>query len=105
MGKKAILLIDHSASMNARENGGVSRLDLAKKRAAPELVRGMGSDSEAMVIAFADDAQVVQGFTSYRNVLRTAIVGIVATDRRTKLEMAYKLADAQGRGLRSVGFQ
>jgi Aerotolerance regulator N-terminal/von Willebrand factor type A domain len=95
LGKKTVLLIDHSASMNAHEASGITRLDQAKRRAA-ELVREMGSDSQAMVIAFADDAQVMQAFTSDRAALRTAIDGIQPTDRRTKLEMAYKLADAQG---------
>ncbi|HEY1683443.1 MAG TPA: VWA domain-containing protein [Tepidisphaeraceae bacterium] len=94
LGKKSILLIDHSASMNARENGS-TRLDEAKRR-ADALVKSMGGDSQAMVIAFADDAQVLQSFTSDRSALHAAIDSISPTDRRTKLEMAYKLVDAQG---------
>lgn len=98
LGKRAVLLIDHSASMNARDDGGASvltRLARAKRR-AEELVGNMDADSQAMVIAFADDADIVQGFSSDRAALRTAIENIQPTDRRTKLEMAYKLADAQG---------
>lgn len=97
-GRRSILLIDHSASMNAKENSGKTRLELAK-RYADELVDRMGRDSGASVIAFTDDAQVVQPMTSDRTALKNAIDSIQPTDRPTKFETAYRLADAQGGGV------
>src|SRR5688500_11187012 len=58
-GKTTVILIDHSASMNARDQeGGVSRLDEAKRR-AKELVSAMDRNAVAMVIAFDDTARMV----------------------------------------------
>ena len=48
-----------------------------------------------MVIAFDDSAQTLAPFTSDQRVLKNVIDGIEPTDRRSKLEAAYQLADAQ----------
>jgi uncharacterized protein YegL len=94
-GPRAIILIDHSASMSATDMPGhKSRLDEAKRR-AKDLVGTMGRDGAAMVIAFDDSAQTVAPFTSDVRVLRNAIDAIEPTDRKTRLESAYRLADAQ----------
>jgi hypothetical protein len=47
------------------------------------------------VIAFDDSANVVQQFTSDAPALRTAIDSIQPTDRRSRLKLAYQLAEAQ----------
>lgn len=94
-GKTSVILIDRSASMNARdEANGRSRLDEAKRRAT-DLINTMGRGSTAMVIAFDDTPVTVQPFTSDGQALRNAIDSIKPSDRKSKLSMAYQLADAQ----------
>ena len=94
-GKTAVILIDRSASMSARDQeGGKTRLDEAKRR-AKELVAAMGKDSVAMVIAFDDTARLLQPFTGDAQLLAGAIDSIQPTDRPTSLKAAYQLADAQ----------
>lgn len=93
-GKLTVLLIDHSASMSAKDVDGHSRLDEAKRRAR-ELVDSMGRNATATVIAFDDGAQTVQPWTSDAAALRRAIDSIQPTDRRSRLKLAYQLAEAQ----------
>jgi hypothetical protein len=92
-GKTTVILIDHSASMSAKDANGRTRLDEAKRRAR-DLVNTMGRGSEAMVIAFNDTATPVQTFTGDTQKLRLAIDSIEPTDRKSKLSMAYQQADA-----------
>ena len=95
--KLSVILIDRSASMSAQEdyNGKKhSRLDEAKKLAR-SLVDSMSRKESAMVIAFDDSAEVLQPLTTDTAALRTAIDGIQPTDRKSKLKLAYKLAEAQ----------
>jgi hypothetical protein len=96
-GKSTVLLIDRSASMSASDgdDSGGTRLDEAKRRAR-SLVGALPPGGQAMVIAFDDRAEIVQGFTSDSQVLRRAIDSITPTDRPTRLKLAYQLADAQG---------
>src|SRR4051812_7445750 len=93
-GKLTVLLIDRSASMSAKDADGHSRLDEAKKR-AKELVDTMNRGAYATVIAFDDGAEAVQKFTTDTVALRNAIDGIQPTDRKTRLSLAFQLADAQ----------
>src|SRR3954471_24689958 len=64
-GKTTVILIDRSASMKATDIGGGkrSRLDEAKRH-AKELVSTMERGSSAMVIAFDDQPETVQPFTT-----------------------------------------
>jgi hypothetical protein len=104
--KSVILLIDRSASMNARETGGRTRLELAKEQAV-RLVRTLnragsrwfsfGTDQEAtrvMVIAFADRATIVSPFTTNTAGLPALIEAIEPSDARTNLREALELAEA-----------
>ncbi|HRK32432.1 MAG TPA: VWA domain-containing protein, partial [Tepidisphaeraceae bacterium] len=93
-GKSSVILIDRSASMSAKEPGGGSRLDSAKRQ-AKDLVDSMDRNGYSMVIAFDDDAKVVQGFTSDRAALKRAIDSVGPSDRKTNLKLAYQLAEAQ----------
>lgn len=94
-GKTTVILIDRSASMSTKDaNQGRSRLEEAK-RLAGEIVDSMGRDAKAMVIAFDDAAQTVQSFTSDRVALKRAVEAIQPTDRRSRLKLAFQLADAQ----------
>jgi Aerotolerance regulator N-terminal/von Willebrand factor type A domain len=94
-GPRSIILIDRSAPMSATDMpGGKTRLDEAKRR-AKELVDTLGSASVAMVIAFDDSAETLAPFSSDGRMLKNVIDSIQPTDRRSKLEAAYQLADAQ----------
>ncbi len=95
--KLSVILIDRSASMSAQEdfNGNKhNRLDEARKQ-AKSLIDSMGRKESAMVIAFDDAAEVLQPLTTDTAALRTAIDSIQPTDRKSKLKLAYKLAEAQ----------
>jgi hypothetical protein len=94
-GPRTIILIDRSASMSADDMpSGRTRLDEAKRQ-AKELVSTLGRNGAAMVIAFDDSAQTLSPFTSDQRVLENVIDAIEPTDRRSRLEAAYQLADAQ----------
>jgi len=91
-GDRVIFLIDNSASMSATDvQGAATRLEEAK-----ELVGGLIDQMEpgmtAMIISFADTAQVVQEFTENRRLLRERLATIQATNRGTDLKAALELA-------------
>jgi hypothetical protein len=94
-GETTVILIDRSASMSAKNaDGKTIRLDEAKRRAR-ELVDSMPRDATAMVIAFDDRPEMMQPWTSDANLLRDAIDKVKPTDRRTRLKLAYQLAEAK----------
>lgn len=94
--ERVILLIDRSASMNARDAAGRSRLDAAKA-AAKQLVQRLGrrrEPGELMVVAFGSSPQVYSGFESNRQILLDAIDSIGPTDEQANLDAALALAGA-----------
>jgi hypothetical protein len=93
-----ILLIDQSASMAVVEEGGRTRLDLAKEQAR-RCVENMGDDSRAMVIAFCDRATVVSSFDSDKQALRRKIDSIEQTQSTSLLNEAVGLAEAYAQNL------
>lgn len=94
-GKMNVILIDRSASMNARDAGSKeTRLELAK-REARDLIDSMPKNGTAMVIAFDDSAETLQPLTHDQAALKTAIDRIQPTDRVTRMKLGYQLADAQ----------
>jgi hypothetical protein len=95
-----VILVDRSASMKTLEPSG-PRLDLVKQQAAA-FVRNMGSRDRAMVIAFADRAQVVSPFTTDKRQLIQQIDAIEPTDGPTRLGEALQLAVAYGSRLLDV---
>ena len=62
-GKTSVILIDRSASMAAKDVNGHSRLDEAKRR-AKDLIASMDRNASATVIAFDDQAETIQAFTT-----------------------------------------
>lgn len=93
-GQMTVILIDRSASMQAVEEDGRTRLNIAKERARA-LVGTLPRGASAMVIAFDDSAEPIQTFTTDTNALRRAIDSIQPTDRPSRLKLAYQLAEAQ----------
>ena len=92
-GAKSVILIDRSASMNAADADGRTRLEVAKER-AKALIDTMGGGDQATVIAFDDSAEVVEPFSDDPALLRAAVDDIAPTDRPTRLKTAYTLANA-----------
>ncbi|MDE0301417.1 MAG: BatA and WFA domain-containing protein [Candidatus Poribacteria bacterium] len=101
-----ILIIDHSASMNAQESSDEeresnraasnSRLESAKQRAL-RMVEGLRFMDEMMVISCHAKPTIHSPFTNHRKSLRGAIQSIQPTDIRTNLEPALGLAHAVAR--------
>lgn len=102
---RVVILIDRSASMNARE-GNQTRLELAKEQAV-RLVKtfnrtgsrwllffgGAPAQTRVMVIAFAERAQVIAPFTTNTGELVQLIERIEPTDGGTNLAEALALAE------------
>ncbi len=92
-GKNTVIIIDRSASMQAADVKGHSRLDEAKRR-AKDIVDTLDRGSTAMIIACDDRAEAVQLWSSDSAALKTAIDNIKPTDRKSRLKQAYQLAEA-----------
>ncbi len=95
-GTTSVILIDRSASMGANDPDlkGKTRLDEAKRR-AKELVDSMQRHAQAMVIAFDESAETVMPLSSDGPAIKRAIDAIQQTDKKSKLKLAYQLAEAQ----------
>lgn len=107
-GQLVVLAVDHSASMNATDGRGGSRLDQAKRLAKQRVDSvAMGSAAEAMVVAYAGRARILQPRTSDPAALRAAIDSIQPTDQPTDLAAAMSLVgpfaqQAEGQGAPKV---
>jgi hypothetical protein len=100
--RNTIILIDHSASMNATDApNNQSRLSQARQSAI-SYVRGMQSGDSAMVISFADKAMVREQFTNDKAILEHAISSIEATDLPTLPSDAFSLAQSLARPLQAT---
>ena len=88
-----IILIDQSASMAVIEEGGETRLDIAKREAA-KCIDNMGDNARAMVIAFCDQATVVSSFDTDHEALKRKIATIGQTESATGMAEAINLAEA-----------
>ena len=87
-GQRFVLMIDNSASMAATDVAP-SRLAQAKE-AAKQVVRDMDADDLAMVIAFADSAQVISNYTGDRRTLTQRIEAIGPTRRPRRSAKGFK---------------
>ncbi len=91
--RNVVLVIDQSASMKTIEEDGRARIEHAKQ-AAKEFVDNLGGSSKAMIIGFADRAEVVTAFTNDRRRLKNGIDGIEANDGLSRIGEALQLAVA-----------
>ncbi len=95
--RQLILIIDHSASMNAVLNldpdnpSSESRLDSAKQQAL-EMVKGLRFMDEMSVISCNTRPVIHTPFTNHQKTLREAIESIKPTDVKTDLKSAIDLA-------------
>ncbi len=105
--KRLVIVIDHSASMNAVEADGRTRLDHARTQAR-RLVRalnrtgsawwrilsGVEPQTRVMLIAMAERAEVLSPFTANTSDLVRLIDAIEPTDAPTNVSEALSLAGA-----------
>ncbi len=99
-GRSILLLIDRSASMNTRENGG-TRLDAAR-REGMRLVNGMVAGDRLAVVAFAQRAEVLQPLTADAALLGRTIDAIEPTSLPTDLPAALSTVQAMAESLPSA---
>lgn len=91
-GQSIALVLDASASMQTRENGG-TRLDLAKARAL-EMIDAMAGGDRMMVISFSKSADVLCELTADRGLLRRAVESTEATDTPTNIRDVILIASS-----------
>lgn len=85
----AVLVLDASASMTAREPNGRTRLDAARAEASAVA----GRSGRVAVVRAGLDATVVHPLDDDRAALERALGGLAAGDRRADLERALELAE------------
>ena len=88
--RQIILIIDHSASMNALD-GTLSRLESAKQEAL-RMVDNLRFIDEMMVVSCHTQPIIHSPFTNHQKSLRGAIESIVPTDVKTDLQPALAVA-------------
>jgi hypothetical protein len=92
---RLLVLLDVSASMQAREPEGV-RFDLARARAEREIAR-LASSDEAMLVTAGARAGVVLRWSTDRTLARRRLEELSALDVPTDLAPALELALSEGR--------
>lgn len=95
---RLIVVIDHSASMNARDGvrgeERVTRLEEAKDRALEAVRRAASASASIGVVSFAATAQVVRELSSDAALAAQAIRGVRATDQPGDLRAASEVVRA-----------
>lgn len=99
-GRHLVFLLDNSASMSATDIKP-SRLEEAKRRLR-EHIAAMADSDHAMLVAFNDDASIVQSFTTRKADLLAAVERVPATHRSSRLDQALALAEGQANPRRST---
>ncbi|HEX9775376.1 MAG TPA: VWA domain-containing protein [Actinomycetota bacterium] len=90
LGEHTVLILDASASMQAAEPDGRTRIEIARAKAA-EAVDQLSPGKRMSVIAAGPEAEVVLSGSSDRRALLAAINGVEATDGTADAEAAFAL--------------
>jgi hypothetical protein len=88
--RRLVLVVDNSASMNATDGGG-TRLDRAREKAA-SLLDSLRFRDEAALIAAGTQPQVLCGLSGDRRALHAALTALPATEGPTRVVEAVALA-------------
>lgn len=83
-GSTLVLLVDQSASMQTVDEGGKSRMEVARERAL-EAIDGLGSRDQAIIVGFSNRTQIVQTLTGDKGLLRNAISTLRSSDTEVDL--------------------
>jgi hypothetical protein len=95
-GRSLLLVLDASASMQAREAGG-TRFELARRRARA-LVAELPPGGATMIVVASDGAHVALGWTADDTRVRRRLEELEALDTPTDLAPALRLALGEARG-------
>lgn len=98
IGDHVAIIIDTSASMATRDGKGVQRIEAAKK-AARDIIAGLGPGSDAMILEAGRDARVVSPLDRDRRRLQAAVDRLEARHVEGKLGRAVALASDRLRQL------
>ncbi len=90
-GKNLCVLLDRSASMETLEDGGKSRMDLAKEDVG-RMIDEMEGGDRMMLVDFAETSNVLCELTDDRSRLRAALRSIEPADTRTRIRDAILVA-------------
>jgi hypothetical protein len=99
-GRHLVFLLDNSASMSATDVKP-SRLAEAKRRLR-EYLAALADNDHAMLVAFNDDASIVQSFTSRKADLLAAVDRVPASHRSSRIDQALALVEGQANPRRST---
>ena len=100
--RSIVLILDNSASMQAVEDGGESRLALAKKSALLS-IQSLRDGDQMAVVSAGGVPQVVWGMTNHQRWLEDAIESIPAYDAPSKIEESVELAKRLLSGIEGEG--
>ncbi len=89
--RRIVLVVDNSASMQAVEPNGQTRLDHARQSAGV-LIRGLRSGDRMAVLSAGGRSQVVLGMTDHQRSLLSAIADLPPTDGPTDVAAAIAVA-------------
>ncbi|MEQ1905389.1 MAG: BatA and WFA domain-containing protein [Pirellulaceae bacterium] len=106
-GNRFIFLVDKSASMSATDVEQGTRLDEAKRQ-IETMIKRMKPEDSAMLIAFSNQAEVIQSYTKSKSLLQQKLKAIEPTQRSTNIEEALVAASGlanPGRTLTEDGYQ
>ncbi|MCO6045537.1 BatA and WFA domain-containing protein [Aeoliella sp. ICT_H6.2] len=100
--RRVVLILDNSASMQAVDGEGTTRLRAAKQ-AASALVRSLRGNDRMAMLSAEGTPRVVMGMTDHQSGLIEAIDNLEPTDSPTSLDAAVTLAkrllsDIEGEG-------
>jgi len=90
-GKHLCVLLDRSASMQTLEDGGKSRMDLAKEEVG-QMIDEMEGGDQMMLVDFAETSNVLCELTDDRSRLRAALRSVESADTRTRIRDAILVA-------------
>lgn len=88
-----VVLLDTSASMQAKDDEGMTRLDRAREEIVP-LIDHLGRHGEMTLIAFNTKPAVLCGFTGNRRELRRVLDAVVPSDCPTRVEGVLSLVES-----------
>lgn len=91
-----IVLVDQSASMGVREEGGRTRLDLAREFLR-SMIHGLKPGDRMMIAGFSDRVVVAAPMTAAKADLLRAVDSLGPTQRPTRVEEAWQTALAVAR--------
>ena len=100
--RRVVLVLDNSASMQATNTEGQSRLDTAKE-AAKAIVRSLRDGDQMAIVAAGGRPEVIWGMTNHQRWLTDALETTAATDAPAAIKESIELASRLLSGLEGEG--